>query len=68
MKIYDVQQMCIENDYFTCGCNFNYEKMFELVKADMPLNIIARCIWLCSEADYDEIFTKLVQLKTLSGE
>ena len=51
--------LCNKKQWFTCGTNAQYEKMFELASAGFPAEVIARIIWVCSDADYNEIYSAI---------
>lgn len=40
LSISDVRSMCVENDFYTCGTNEEYEAMFSMVIVLYPKNII----------------------------
>ena len=44
-KVYD---LCNKHQWFTCGTNTQYEKMFDMVREGKPIRDIATAIWLCS--------------------
>lgn len=43
--------LCIKNDWFTCGTNRQYEKLFYANENGCPIEEIATIIWLCSDED-----------------
>lgn len=45
----DLRKLCIENDWFTCGTNEQYEKLFTAYYENAPIEEIATIIWVCSE-------------------
>lgn len=55
MKHYSVttpeklRSLCIRKDWFTCGTNSQYDKMFQANKTNAPIEEIATIIWLCSD-------------------
>lgn len=52
-KLYD---LCVEKNYFTCGDNMQYMRMFELARSGAPAHDVALVIWICSDnIDLDEI-------------
>ena len=59
----NLRQLCIKNNWFTCGSCEQYEKMF-LANEDNCFSIgqIAMIIWACSSEkfSYTEIFNELV--------
>ena len=44
-----LRSFCIDKDYFTCGSNIQYMKMFDLVDQGASIHDIALIIWLCSK-------------------
>lgn len=51
--VYAVYQLCVRKQYFTCGCNSAYEKMFDLIRMKRPVGEIAAVIWANSSKDSD---------------
>ena len=55
MKIYTVtttenlRKLCIDNNWFTCGTNRQYEKLFYANENRCPIEEITTIIWLCSD-------------------
>lgn len=47
-----LRALCIRNNWFTCGTNRQYEKLFYANETGCPIEEIATIIWLCSD---DEI-------------
>lgn len=45
----DLRNLCIRNDWFTCGSNRQYEKMFIMNELGAPIEEIAAVIWICSD-------------------
>ena len=45
----DLRMFCIENDYFTCGTNRQYEKLFQANRTGASISDISLIIWLCSD-------------------
>lgn len=43
-----IRELCIKEDWFTCGSTRQYEKMIDLVREGASVHDIALCIWLCS--------------------
>lgn len=54
VSVEDVYALCNRKQYFTCGTNRQYEKMFGMVRDGVPLTYVALAIWLCSDEDADE--------------
>ena len=54
----DLRNLCIQNDYFTCGTNRQYERMFNMaVMPEFTYRDIAMMIFTCSDKtdDQDEL-------------
>ena len=70
MKKYSVtttsklRQLCIDNNWFTCGSIEQYDKLFEANYENEPITEIATIIWLCS----DDTHTKKEILQLLLNE
>ena len=45
----ELRSLCIRKDWFTCGSNRQYEKMFQANESLAPIEEIATIIWLCSD-------------------
>lgn len=60
MSAMQIRELCIKNNWFTCGDNSQYEKMFERVRAKAEIDEIATIIWIYSEnVTKEEIISKL---------
>lgn len=46
-----IQELCAKNGWLTYEDTQVYIRLFKLAKAKMPIDIIARCIWLLSGKD-----------------
>ena len=46
---WELRQLCIDNDWFTCGTCEQYEKLFYANENGCPIEEIATIIWLCSD-------------------
>ena len=44
-----VYALCNEHQWFTCGSNNQYEKLFVMIEEKAPIEEVATVIWLCSE-------------------
>ncbi len=44
-----LRSLCIKNNWFTCGTNSQYEKLFQLNEENAPAQDLALVIWVCSE-------------------
>ena len=44
----ELRSLCIRKNWFTCGSNRQYEKMFYANESLAPIEEIATIIWLCS--------------------
>lgn len=57
----EVRSLCIKNDWFTCGSNSQYERMFEKVRDGANIEEVATIIWVCSEnVTKEEIIKELL--------
>ena len=57
----EVRSLCIKNDWFTCGSNSQYERMFKKVREGADVEEVATIIWICSEnVTKEEIINQLV--------
>ena len=45
----NLRALCIENNWFTCGDNHQYEKLFYANENGCSIEEIATIIWLCSD-------------------
>lgn len=46
-----LKQLCIENGWFDCGTNRQYEKLFYANEKGFTIEEIATIIWLCSDEE-----------------
>ena len=44
-----MRELCIKNNWFTCGSNRQYEKMFYANENGCPIEEISTIIWNCSD-------------------
>lgn len=51
----ELRQLCIKNNWFACGTNGQYEKLFYANENGCPMKEIATIIWLCSDEDVRRI-------------
>lgn len=49
-----LRNMCIAHNWFTCGTNGQYNKLFEMNEQGAGIEQIATVIWLCSDTDIPE--------------
>lgn len=55
-----LRELCIKNNWFTCGSNSQYEKLFQANKDRFTADQIATIIWVCSDnADRNTILATL---------
>lgn len=47
----ELRRLCIKNNWFTCGSNRQYDKLFYANENGCPIEEIATIIWLCSDED-----------------
>ena len=62
----EIRLFCIQNNLFTHGCNFEYEKMFEMAQDKyIPHVAIANIIYACSETELtlDRIEDKIEDIR-----
>lgn len=45
----ELRSLCIKNNWFTCGSNSQYDKLFEMNEQGASISDIATVIWVCSE-------------------
>ena len=55
----NLRSLCIKNNWFTCGSNQQYEKLFYANEHDFSIEEITTIIWLCSDNDYCDILLKV---------
>ena len=48
----DLRALCIKHDWFTCGTNEQYDKLFYANSHGCPMEEIATIIWLCSDDEH----------------
>ena len=48
---WELRELCIENNWFTCGSIGQYEKLFYANENGCPIEEIATIIWLCSDEE-----------------
>lgn len=46
-----LRALCIKNNWFTCGSNAQYDKLFHANASGATIEEIATIIWLCSDDD-----------------
>lgn len=44
-----IVNLCIENDWFTCGSVNQYEKMLDFAEGGGSIHEVALIIWVCSQ-------------------
>lgn len=60
----ELRTLCINNEWFTCGSNEQYEKLFDANRENAPLEEIAIIIWVCSDnVDKKEVLKTLEQAR-----
>lgn len=60
-----LRELCIRENWFTCGNTRQYQKLFEMNDEKCPLADIAVVIWICSnDVPRSEIVKKLNQVRT----
>lgn len=61
----DLRNLCIANDYFTCGDCTAYDRLFKLNNSGASIETLAACIWTNS-SDYADLDTITEQLRDLN--
>lgn len=49
----ELRELCIKNNWFTCGSNRQYDKLFEMNEKGKSVDELALVIWLCSDGKFD---------------
>lgn len=59
-----LRDVCIKNNWFTCGSNSQYDKLFYMNEHGCSADELALVIWLCSEESFsrEQIKQELVKL------
>ncbi len=61
LESYELRELCIKNDWFTCGTVKQYEKLFDRNKEGASIAELSIIIWVCSNnIPKDEIYSKLL--------
>lgn len=55
----DLYHMCNNNNWFTCGDNSQYNKLFDLNKEGASIEELALVIYICSDCSRESILNKL---------
>lgn len=55
----DLYRMCNNNNWFTCGDNSQYNKLFELNREGASIEELALVIYICSDCSRESILNKL---------
>lgn len=45
----DLRMLCIRKDWFTCGTNRQYERLFQSNRFGASVHDLALIIWICSD-------------------
>lgn len=64
----ELRSLCIRKNWFTCGSNRQYEKMFRMNELLAPIEEIATVIWLCSDEEKHCRRDILAELETVRDE
>lgn len=48
-----LRELCIKNNWFACGTNHQYDKLFEMNEKGKSVDELALVIWLCSDGELD---------------
>lgn len=49
IDFWDLRELCIKNDWFTCGTSTQYSKLFDMAEAGATIHDLALIIWICSD-------------------
>lgn len=61
---YTLYRLCNEKNYFTCGTNKQYEKLFELNNQNIGVKELATIIWICSDnVSRKDIINELIKAR-----
>lgn len=61
---FTLYRLCNEKQYFTCGTNEQYEKLFELNELDTATIELATIIWICSDnVNRKDIINELIKAR-----
>ena len=50
----ELRNLCIKHEWFTCGTNSQYEKLFEMNEQGASIEHIATVIWTCRHTDVQD--------------
>lgn len=58
-----LRDLCIKNNWFTCGSNSQYNKLFDMNENGCPIDELALVIWICSKESFsrEQIKQELVK-------
>lgn len=63
-----LRKLCVENGWFTCGTNCQYEKLFTANQYGAPIEELVTIIWLCSDGDvYKEDIEKALREEEITS-
>lgn len=54
-----LRELCIKNNWFTCGSNIQYSKLFEINAGGCSVDELALVIWICSDDKFNREQIKL---------
>ena len=59
----ELRDLCIKNNWFTCGSNRQYTRLFDMARDGANVHDLTLIIWLCSDdADKEDIYNQLKAL------
>lgn len=60
----DLRELCIKNNWFTCGTCQQYDKLYEMTRSgDFTMHEVATVIWVCSDnVEIKEIESQIMWL------
>ena len=54
-----LRELCVQNEWFTYGSWEQYKKLFDYNYSGAFISQLAGMIWICSDAELDDITKKL---------
>ena len=61
MNTENIYRLCNEHQWFTGGSISQYDKLFDMVRADAPIHCIALVIWICSKDETVENIENVIR-------
>ena len=61
LESYELRELCIKNNWFTCGTVEQYNRLFERNQAGASINELSIIIWICSDnIPKEKIYSELL--------